>query len=52
MSLPNRVEVLERSMLKEQNKRKLLKELVFEMMDRQHMRLTDKGKQALLEIES
>lgn len=52
MSLPDRVEVLERGIMRERNKRKLLQELVFEMIELQSMNFTAKGKQALLELES
>jgi hypothetical protein len=52
MSLPDRVSVLERSLDKERNKRKILMELVLEMIDRQHLKLTEKGQSALLELEN
>lgn len=52
MSLPDRVSVLERSLDRERNKRKILMSLFLEMIDRQHMHFTDKGKEALLELEA
>lgn len=55
MSLPERVAILERSLERERNKRKILQELVFEIMDKQplvRMKLTDEGKDALAELEA
>lgn len=52
MSLPDKVAVLERSLERERNKRKILMGLVLEMIDHQHMHLTEKGKDALLELEA
>jgi hypothetical protein len=50
MSLPDRVAVLERSLDRERNKRKLLKEIVFEMIELKSLRFTPKGREALLEL--
>jgi hypothetical protein len=52
MSLPERVAVLERRLEKSENKRKILMGLLLEMMQRQNMIFTEKGKEALLELES
>jgi hypothetical protein len=51
MSLPDRVAVLERGLEKERNRRKLLKALVFDMMEHEKMRFTEKGKEMLSELE-
>jgi hypothetical protein len=52
MSLPERVGTLERRLEKSENKRKILLGLVLEMIEHQHMHLTAKGKEALMELDS
>lgn len=52
MSLPDRVEVLERGLQRERNKRKILMGLVLEIMDKKNLKLTEIGHQAIEELEA
>lgn len=44
--------MLERRLEKSENKRKIMMSLLIEMMDKQRMKFTEKGEQALLELEA
>lgn len=52
MSLPDRVEVLERGLQRERNKRKILMGLMLEIMDKKNLKLTEIGHQAIEELEA
>jgi hypothetical protein len=52
MSLPDRVAIIERGLERERNKRKILLDLMLEMMEKKGLRFTEKGKELLLELES